>query len=165
MNLEIFQRLNHKINLLTICIGLFVSFIIPLIVFGMVGEMMLSGTGQITDTGYYLFLPSMALLGGFTATLLGSRTMKSALLNGGFLGLVMVIIMGFILGTLFLIFMNFIGALSTVFGTPTTSNNVTDNTQVLASFLKIVLQPFLIIWGGMIGGAGGFLIKYPFIKN
>jgi len=91
MNLEIFQSLNHKKNLLTIFLGLFVSFIIPLIVLGMVGELMISGTGQITDTGYYLFLPAMALVGGFTATLLGSPTMKSALVNGGFLGLVMVI--------------------------------------------------------------------------
>jgi|GEM_PF-4856515 len=145
MNLEIFQSLNHKINLLTIFIGLFVSFIIPLIVLGMVGEMMISGTGQITDTGYYLFLPSMALLGGFTATLLGSRTMKSAMVNGGFLGLVIVVVMGFVLGSLLLIYMNLVGALNSLFSSPLGTNLVADNASSISSVLKIVLQPFLII--------------------
>ncbi|GAB6056528.1 hypothetical protein JCM15415_18440 [Methanobacterium movens] len=157
MNLDL-DSLNKKINILAIFTGLFVSFLIPVMGFIIYGDTILSGSGQITPMGYMFFLPSMALLGGLLAALLKSEDFVDGLVNGGFLGLVITIIMGFVGGTLILLFMLFMGNLSTLFATSTTSvqNNI--------NFMRIILQPFLIIWSGMLGGLVGYMVKVPFVR-
>lgn len=159
MDLELLDSLNKKINILAIFTGLFVSFVIPVMGFIIYGDTIMRGTGQITQMGYIFFLPSMALTGGLVDALLKSEDFVEGLVNGGFLGLVITIIMGFVGGTLILLLMLFIGNLATVFPTISAGSAVENN-----NLIKIVLQPFMIIWSGMLGGLVGYMVKVPFIR-
>lgn len=157
------SRINGKINILSVFIGLIVSVIVLLIGASFFGVII---TAKIMDVTLYLFLLLfvMIFLGGLTTGITGSRNINEGLINGSILSLVAFIILGFIFGTYLLVIVGITSAIASAFssfGSASASNvsspSITgDNLFILMKGILIIITCF---FAGTGGGALGAWIK------
>jgi hypothetical protein len=108
---ELIVKINQKINIAAIYIGLIISLIVPVIGLILFGPDLLSGELQISNAIYYIF-PTMILFGGFITSLICCEKYSDGLINGGFLGLIFVFNLALIIGIIILILMTVISAIA-----------------------------------------------------
>ncbi len=157
-------RLNSKINLLGVFIGLLFSLIVLIILSLLSGILM--AYGQLNTMGFiYLVLLSMMFIGGFFTSLLSCRTYSEGLTNGGFLGIITLVSFGFIIGSIWFSTMALMGSLANAFSGASSYNPTTSFTPTNTSFndmlplIEVLILPFLIILVAMAGGWFGVFIK------
>ncbi|MDD1775455.1 MAG: zinc-ribbon domain-containing protein [Methanobacterium sp.] len=163
---SLFNRLNREINILAIFIGLLVSVLVLFIGSSLMGMLV---AGKVVDIQLYIFLVLffMLFLGGLTAGLIGCNSIRSGLVNGGFLGLVFFVIVGIILGIYFFVAMGIASVIASAFssfGTSSASsytNSAATSSSPDAVFLVIkgVLVLIISYSAGVGGGAIGAWIK------
>ncbi len=155
-------KLNEKLNILAVFIGLVISLLLLVLspfFYGLVTSGTLSIIGFI-----YLILLSMMFIGGFIASVIGCRTYSEGMVNGGFLGLVSIVNLGFVVGILSIIAVTIMSAISSAlssFGgssSSTTSNPVSSATSALP-MVELMLLPFLMLLLAVAGGWFGVFIK------
>ncbi len=165
------NRINSRINLLTVFIGLAVSIIVLFIASIFYSSLVASGTLDLIIF-IALILFSMTFIGGIVTGLLGNDNFSDGLINGGFLSLILLINLGFIIGLIWLIFIvvssYLTSALQTYTGGLISTSNFVNNTSTsnpMESFLNII-QFILILmisfFGGILGGGLGAYIQRIF---
>ncbi len=163
---DFINRINEKINILSVFIGLIVSVIVLLVGSSFFGVVIISKT---MDATFYLFLILFAVLflGGITTGILGNPKINEGLINGAVLSLVAFIIIGFIIGGYLLIVIGISSAMASAFSSygPSAASNVTTtptspfSQENIFLILKGILIIITIFFGGMGGGALGSWIK------
>ena len=161
-------RINSKINLFGVYIGLAVSLLVLIIAPIFYGIFVSSGAIGIMGL-LYLVVLSMMLVGGFVTSILSCRTYSEGMANGGFLGLVSLINLGFVIGAVWFYAMAMVSQLSSVFGgysstgSSSLSSTSTSNSSIVP-IAEIILLAFLMIVFGIIGGWIGIFVK-KLVKN
>jgi len=165
-NENIISRMNSKINILAVFLGMIVSILVLF-----VGGVLFSGLSQTLSVFVYLelVLLAMTFLGSIITGLFGSKNVYEGSINGGFLSLAILVLIGLMAGILFLAIMGVAGALSSLgSGTtsgalssinPTTSSANTNSGDVILNLIEFIFGIILIFISGIIGGAFGFFLK------
>ena len=162
-------RINSKINLFSVLLGLIVTLIIFFIGIGFLGMVIVNGM----DVLLYLFLILFAMLffGGLTTGILGSNTIKGGLINGGTLSIITFLILGFIVGILAFISIGLAASIASAFsGIGTTSAataaasnltvpNLSNSLDAIFFLIQIILTLIISFLAGFGGGAVGAWIK------
>lgn len=174
---KIFGRLNNKINLTGVYAGLAISLLVLIIAPVSYSLFVVSGAFGIIGL-LYLVLLTMMLLGGFSTSILCCKTYSEGIANGGFLGLVAIINLGFLIGAFWFAAIAVISQIASMFSPfgssdssgssflPDTSSS--SSTAASGSYLpiaEIIALPFLMIIMGIIGGLLGVFIKKLFKNN
>jgi len=165
------ERLNSKINLLAVFIGLAVSVLVLILGSILYGSVAASGTMDLT-LYVCLALVTMVFFGGIVAGILGGNEFSDGVINGAFLSLVTVVIVGFVIGVAIFIAMGiivtFASALNSLgsLGTSTASSlpiNTTSSTsgslEPLFTILKGLVIIILVFVSGALGGSFGVFLK------
>lgn len=177
------NRLNDKINLLGVFIGLVFSLLVLLIASLFSGMLIYSGNLGIMGFAYIVLL-SMTFIGGFVTSMISCKTYSEGITNGGFLGLVTIVNFGFIVGALWFSTMAVVSSIAKSFSSlggssssstagssynpysPSSSSSSAPsaNTSVndYIPLIELILLPFLIVLLGMAGGWFGVFIKKQF---
>lgn len=169
-------KLNHKINILGVYIGIAISLLVLVVASILYG--ILVASGKLSIMGFvYLVSLSMMFIGGFVTSIICCRTYSEGLTNGGFVGLVSLVNFGFIAGILWFVAMAVMGAIANAFGSlggPSAGSSIanassnyspansTFSAGSVLPMVEIILLPFLIILVGMAGGWLGVFIKKLF---
>ena len=159
-------RINSKVNLVGVYIGLAISLLVLIIAPIFYGIFVSSGAIGITGLLYLVAL-SMMFVGGFITSVLCCRTYSEGVVNGGFLGLVSVINLGFIIGAIWFTAVAVISRMSSIFGgsyASTGSSALPSTTSSMLPVAEIILLPILMIVFGIIGGWIGVFVK-KLVKN
>ncbi len=168
---NLINHINSRINLLAVFLGLAVSLIILFIGGIFYGSLLASGTlNLIVFAGLVLF--SMSFIGGIVTGLLGNDDPSDGLINGGFLSLILLINLGFVIGVIWLIFIAvssyLASALQAYTGgliSPSNVGNSTSQSNPVESFSSIIQFILILIvtfFGGVLGGGLGAYIKKSF---
>ena len=163
---NLLSRLNSKINLFGVYVGLAVSLLVLLIAPVFYGIFVTSGAIGFMGL-LYLVLLSMMLVGGFITSVLSCRTYSEGMANGGFLGLVSLINLGFVMGAVWFYAIAMLSQLASAFGGYSGSTGSSTTTASSGSMLpvaELILLAFLMIVFGIIGGWLGVFIK-KLVKN
>lgn len=165
---ELIFKINQKINITAIYIGLLISLIVPVIGFFIFGQGLLTGEIQITDVSYYIFLP-MILIGGFITSLISCKKYSDGLINGGFLGLIFIFNLALIIGIMVMILMTVIGAvvgplLDTFSSFSSTISQSSSSLSIASSdsggyVVSIFILTIFILIFGAVGGWLGVWVK------
>ena len=162
------NRINSRINLLAVFLGLAVSVIVLFIGSIFYGSLVASGTLNLIAF-IALILFSMTFIGVIVTGLLGNDNPSDGLINGGFLSLILLINLGFIIGVMWLIFIvissYLTSALQTYTGglisTPSVINNTSQSNSVesFSSIIEFILILIVTFFGGVLGGGLGAYLK------
>ncbi len=159
---ELIFKINQKINIAAIYIGLVISLIVPVIGLFIFSPGLLTGEIQISNIVYYIF-PPMILFGGFITSLICCKKYSDGLINGGFLGLIFVFNLALIIGIIILILMTVIGAVAPLINTLNSiasifSQNPSSLSTISFDFGSYLIDIFLLtILILILGAAGGWL--------
>lgn len=164
---DVIVKINQRINIAAIYIGLIISLIIPVIGLFLFGPGLLSGELQISKAVYYIF-PPMILFGGFITSLICCEKYSDGLINGGFLGLIFVFNLALIIGIIILILLtvisavapliNSLNAIASIFSqNPSSLGAISFNFE--SYLIGIILLTILILILGAVGGVLGVLVK------
>ena len=172
----ILGRLNGKINLIGVYIGLAISLLVliitPIFYSIFVASRAIGLIGLL-----YLVLLSMMFVGSFVTGILWCKTYSEGIANGGFLGLVSIINLGFLIGALWFAAVAIISQIANMFssfGSTSSGSSFLPDTSSSSSaaapdsFLptaEIIMLPFLMIIMGVIGGWLGVFVKKLFKNN
>jgi len=142
--MNLINRINSRINLLTVFLGLAVSIIVLFIASIFYGSLVASGTLNLIAF-IALILFSMTFIGVIVTGLLGNDNSSDGLINGGVLSLILLINLGFIIGVIWLIFIAvssyLTSALQTYTGGLISTSNIVNNTSTsntVESFSTII---------------------------
>ena len=164
---DVLVKINQKINIAAIYIGLVISLIVPVIGLFIFGQGLLTGELQISNVIYYIF-PPMILFGGFITSLISCEKYSDGLINGGFLGLIFVFNLALIIGIIILILMTVISAVAPLINTLNSIASIfSQNPSSLGTIsfdfgsylLGIFLLTILILILGAVGGVLGVWVK------
>ena len=166
---SLITRLNGKINILGVSIGLIISILVLFIGAVLFTDMVKSNGLPIPSYLLLIFL-LMAFLGSILPGILGSKNASEGYVNGGFLSLVILVLTGFIFGILLFAAMGIVAALSSVFGSGTStsalsslnssaSSSGTGSLDGLIYIVEFIVSIILIFVAGIVGGGLGFYIK------
>lgn len=156
-------RINSKINILAVLLGLVVTLIILFIGAGFIGVAI---AGEM-DVLLYVFLILFAMLffGGLTTGITGCKSINEGLINGGILSLITFLLFGFMIGILAFISVAMLASIASAFSAFGTSNaaSTTINIPTSSSFsmdglfliIKIIVIPIVSFFAGIGGGALG----------
>lgn len=159
------NRINEKINILSVFIGLAVTILVLFLgsfIFGWVI------TSKIMHPLIYLYLLIFTMLfaGGLVAGVFGSRNIDEGMVNGGFLSLIALIFVGFIFGTYLLAIIGLASIIASAFsgiGTPAASTTATSSPNMTLDDLRNmpmgIVGVLIILLSGIGGGALGGWIK------
>lgn len=164
-NRNLINRLNDKINILAVFTGLVISLLILVLSPSLYG-LVTSRTLDMMDF-IYLILLSMVFIGGFITSVIGCKTYSEGLVNGGFLGLVSLVNLGFVIGVISIVAVAVINVMSGIFGGSSSYPSTTGSSNPYLSnttsnpwpLIEIFLLPFLMLLLGMAGGWFGIFIK------
>ncbi len=153
---NIIVRINKRINLFSVLIGLVMTVIILLI-----GAVLLGGiiVNQVMDASLYIFLVLffMLLLGGFTAGFSASPDIKDGLVNGGVLSLIFFIFLGIVAGLLLFVTIGISSMVASTLG-PLASSTVSSATVPSSTASQdglLIFKSVLIIITTFFAGFGG----------
>lgn len=152
-------RVNNKINILSVLLGLVVTLLIFFIGAGFLGV----AIADKMDVLLYLFLVLFAMLffGGLTAGISGSRSINEGLINGGILSLTTFLLLGFVLGILVFISIGMIASIAnafSAFGTSTatsTATTIPTSSSYSVDGLFLIIKIILILIVSFLSGIGG----------
>jgi hypothetical protein len=163
------QRFNSEINLLAVFVGLAVSVLVLILGSILYGSVAASGT---IDIFVYvsLVLVSMVFIGSIVTGILGGRELYDGAINGAFLSLVALIILGFVVGVAVFIAMGIAAALASAFNsigittassTPAmpTSSGSSGSLELLFIIIKGLVIIILVFVSGALGGSFGVFLK------
>lgn len=150
------DRLNKRIHLLSVIIGLLVAVIVLLVGVSLFGIIIVD---KVMDANLYLFLVLFFMLffGGLVTGITGSKDINQGMVNGAVLSSFTFIILGFIVGGYLLIMVGISSAISSSFGSSASSTSIS-----LDSILSLIKEFLLIVIcfvAGVGGGALGAWIK------
>ena len=167
------NKLNGRINLLSVCLGFIISIIVLLI-----GALFFGGyvTSGITNVSLYIgtVLLCMAFFGSIVAGFFGDKNYSDGSINGAFLCLIILILTSFVLGILIFVFIGMAAlissALSSAFHTapstvpatiPTTTTSSSSNTNydTIINLIEFIIFIVLYFVSGILGGAFGVFLK------
>ena len=159
-------RLNRKVNLVGIYVGLAVSLLVLLITPVFYGIFVSSGALSLVGL-LYLVLLSMMLVGSFITSILCCKTYSEGMANGGFLGLIALINIGFILGAVWFSAIAIVSQMASAFGSFGGSSSPVSYSTLPSSgsagsmlpLAELIILPFLMIIVGVIGGWLGVFVK------
>jgi zinc-ribbon domain len=163
------QRFNNEINLLAVFVGLAVSVLVLILGSILYGSVAASGTIDI-----YLYvglvLVSMVFIGSIITGILGGHEFFDGAINGAFLSLVTLVIIGFVVGIAIFIAMGILATLASLFNslgtssapsTPAmpTSDTTSDSLEPLFIIIKGLVIIILVFISGGLGGSFGVFLK------
>ncbi|KUK72734.1 MULTISPECIES: zinc ribbon domain-containing protein [Methanobacterium] len=165
---NLISQINDEINLFAVFIGLGVSCIVLIIGSLLFGAIVASAS---LDISIYIgvVLVFMALCGGTTTGIVGGHDFKDGAINGFFMSLVALVILGFIVGLFLFIAMGITAALSSAFSSyssaatssslgSSTSSSAGSGDFFLTIFKGIVIMILIFVFGA-VGGSFGVFIK------
>lgn len=150
---SLMDRLNKKIHLLSVIIGLIVAVIVLFVGTSLLGQVIIN---KVMDVTLYLVLVIVCMLffGGIVTGITGSKNINQGMINGAVLSLFAFIILGFIIGGYLLVMVGLSSAISSAFGSGSTaSTSISGDTilNLIKNFLIIVVCFFAGIGGGALG--------------
>jgi hypothetical protein len=165
------ERFNSQINLLAVFAGLAISTLILILCSFLYGSVAVSGAIDLTIY-IGLVLVTMVFVGGITTGIVVCRDFEDGMINGLFMSLIALTILGFILGIILLITMGIAASIasalkpfasSTASQTPsylnTASNSNSNSLEPLYTFLKGIIIIILVFVAGALGGSFGVFLK------
>jgi hypothetical protein len=168
---NIIKRVNTKINILAVFSGLIVTILVLILGAFLFGGIIISNSFDVTIY-ITLLLLSMTFLGAILTGIIGCKNFNDGIINGGFLSLVTLVFLGFVLGVVLFVLMGIAASLASSLSsslgstgalsapvstrTPSTSSNSLD---VLVNIIKVIMVIILVFISGMLGGAFGVFIK------
>lgn len=172
---NIISRFNDEINLLAVFIGLSVSCIVLIIGSVLFGSIVASAS---LDLSIYvgLVLIAMVFCGGITTGIAGCREFKDGAMNGLFMSLIALVILGFVVGVVIFVAMGITAAIASAFkpyastaasssslGTSSTTSN-SNSFDFVFNIIKGIIIIVLVFIAGAVGGSFGVFLKKGF-KN
>ena len=161
-NESFIDKMNSQINLVAVFIGSIISILILFI-----AALLFSGVVASGSTFVWLYLGlailAMAFFGSIVTGYLGCKNLYEGYINGAFLGLMIIVFVGFVIGVILFVF---IGIFASSLGPYASTASTTSNTGSI--WLSLAEAIFLIIFtiiSGAMGGAFGVFIKYGLNKN
>ena len=153
--------------MLAVFIGLGVSCIVLIIGSLVFGAIVASAS---LDISIYIgvVLVFMALFGGITTGIVGGQDFKDGAINGFFMSLVALVILGFIVGLFLFIAMGVTASLSSAFSSYSTTapssmgsstSSSTDSLDFYFTIIKGIIIMILIFVFGALGGSFGVFLK------
>lgn len=167
---------NDKINFMAVFIGLGVSCIVLIIGSLLFGSVVASAS---LDLSIYvgLVLISMVFFGGITTGIVGCEDFKDGAMNGLFMSLIAMVIMGFVVAVILFVVMGITAAIASAFkpyaataASSTSSLGTSSTTSSSNSFdfvfniIKGIIIIGLVFISGAVGGSCGVYLKNGF-KN
>lgn len=159
---SLIDKINNKINIFSVLIGLAVATIVLFIGAGSFGAAIFNKW----DVSLYMFLVlfSMSFFGGIVTGITGSRNINEGLINGGILSLTTFIFFGIIIGIFLFVLMGITSSIASAFssvGSPTASTVPTTSTSPndMLFIVKGVVILITSFFAGLGGGALGAWIK------
>ncbi len=177
MEKGLIQVFNDKINFLAVFIGLGVSCIVLIIGSLLFGSVVASAS---LDLSIYvgLVLISMVFFGGITTGIVGCEDFKDGAMNGLFMSLVALVILGFVVGVFLFVAMGITAAIASAFkpyassaASSTSSLGASSTTSSSNSFdfvfniIKGIIIVVLVFVSGAVGGSVGVFLKNGFDLN
>ncbi|BDZ71456.1 zinc ribbon domain-containing protein [Methanobacterium petrolearium] len=168
MDKSLFTRLNDEINLFSVFIGLGVSCIVFIIGSFLFGSIVASAS---LDVSIYVsqVLIVMVFCGGTATGIVGCEDFKDGAINGLFLSLIGLVILGFVIGVMLFITMGIAAAMSSAFGSYSSTSasslgtsTVTSDSWFLDFFFTIIKGMIILIMvfiSGAVGGSFGVFLK------
>lgn len=164
------ERFNSQINLLAVFAGLAISTLVLILCSFLYGSIAVSGAIDLTIY-IGLVLVTMVFVGGITTGIVGCGDFEDGMINGLFMSLIALTILGFILGIILLITMGIAASIASALkpfasstsptpsylNTATTSNS--NSLEPLYTFLKGIIIIILVFVGGALGGSFGVFLK------
>ena len=166
------ERINEKINILAVTIGIAVAILFLFISSALFGTLL--AQGKINIILYYgMVFATMLFFGGLTTGLLVCKNYSDAIINGGFLTLIALINIGFIVGIFWLSAVGIVSSIASAFHTPSTTGipnpsltNTTPSTSVspesIYISIEIISMIILVLLIGIFGSMVGVFIKNSF---
>lgn len=169
------ERFNSQINLLAVFAGLAISTLVLILCSFLYGSIAVSGAIDLTIY-IGLVLVTMVFVGGITTGIVGCSDFEDGMINGLFMSLIALTILGFILGIILLITMGIAASIASALkpftsstsqtpsylNTATTSNS--NSLEPLYTFLKGIIIIILVFVGGALGGSFGVFLKNGITK-
>lgn len=164
-------KVNDEINLFAVFIGLGVATIVLILGSLLFGLIVASAS---LDLSIYvaLVLVVMVFSGGTATGIAGCREFKDGAINGMFMSLVALVILGFIVGLFIFIAMGITAAVSSAFssysGSATSSSlggyssSSSGSFDYLSTIIKGIVIMVLIFISGAVGGSFGVFLKNGF---
>jgi hypothetical protein len=158
------NKINTKINVLAIFIGLFVSVLVLFIGATSFGGVVITGTDNSIIYIGMVFL-AMSFFGAVVTGLIGPKTIYDGSVNGAFLSLIVIVFSGFVVGIILFALIgvteSIANALHSAFGglasaVPTTS---TLGSNLSINPIMFILIVVLNLAAGIVGGCLGVFIK------
>lgn len=168
MDKSLLSRFNDEINLFTVFIGLGVSSIVFIIGSFLFGSVVASAS---LDVSIYigLVLIVMVFCGGTATGIAGCEDFKDGAVNGLFLSLIGMVILGFVIGVILFITMGITAAMSSAFGsyssTSASSLGTTSTTSdsgsldFIFTIIKGIIILIMVFLSGAVGGSFGVFLK------
>lgn len=168
------NRINDEINLFTVFIGLGVSCIVLIIGSFLFGSIVASAS---LDISIYiaLVLIFMVFLGGTATGIAGCREFKDGAVNGMFMSLIALVILGFVVGVIIFIAMGITASIASAFkpyassavsstSSLSTSSSTSDNYSLdfIFNIIKGIIILVLVFISGAVGGSFGVFLKNGF---
>lgn len=161
------NRFNDEINLLSVFIGLAISCIVLIVGSALFGSIVASAS---LDLSIYvgLVLVAMVFLGGTATGIVGCHEFKDGAMNGIFMSLVTLVILGFLVGFVLFIAMGITAAMSSAFPYASTSSLGTSSStatsdgfslEFIYSIIKGIIIIVLVFLAGAVGGSFGVFLK------
>jgi len=165
-NDNIINRINSKINLLAVLIGLCVAVIILITC-----AFLFIGIAKNYSLPFYIgiVLFTMALIGSIFTGAFGNDNANDGMINGGILSLVILLFTSFMVGIILLAFIGIGSIIASSFGSgasssalinsTTSSTSGSDASGAILFLVKFIVGIIAIFVAGMLGGTFGVYIK------
>lgn len=169
------NRINDEINLFAVFIGLGVSCIVLMVGSFLFGSIVASAS---LDISIYiaLVLIFMVFFGGTATGIAGCREFKDGAVNGMFMSLIALVILGFVVGVIIFIAMGITASIASAFkpyastavsstsSLSTTSSSTSTNYSMdfIFNIIKGIIILVLVFISGAVGGSFGVFLKNGF---
>lgn len=174
---NLIDRINDDINLFAVFIGLGISCIVLIVGSFLFGSIVASAS---LDISIYiaLVLIFMVLCGGTATGIAGCSEFKDGAVNGMFMSLVALVILGFVLGIVMFITMGIAASIASAFkpyastaasstsSLATTSGSTSNDNSLdfIFSIIKGIIILVLVFISGALGGSFGVFLKNGFMN-
>jgi len=156
------EKMNNHINLVAVFLGSIISILILFI-----GALLFSGVVSSGSTIISLYVGlvvlAMAFFGSIVTGILGCKNINEGYINGSFLGLLIIVFVGFALGVVLFVFIGIFASIFNSLSSFASAASTTPTTGSIFSWINFVEAIFLVIFtiiSGAMGGAFGVFIRY-----
>ena len=161
-NESLVEKINNHLNLVAVFLGSIISILILFI-----GALLFSGVVSSGSTIISLYVGlvvlAMAFFGSIVTGILGCKNINEGYINGSFLGLLIIVFVGFALGVVLFVFIGIFASIFNSLSSFASAASTTPTTGSIFSWINFVEAIFLVIFtiiSGAMGGAFGVFIRY-----